>query len=138
MALIQINKDPSARDLKWFGALFGAFFGLAGALVWWRSGSLRFATLLWALAVVVPAAYYALPPLRRPMFLGWTYLAFPIGLIVSYLVLAAVYFLVFAPMGLVMRALGYDPLKRAFDPRTASYWIDHRTGSDPSRYFNQY
>ena len=66
MALVRINKNPSAKDLKWFGALFGAFFGLAGALVWWRSGSERFATILWTLAVVVPVIYYALPPLRRP------------------------------------------------------------------------
>ena len=138
MALIQINKNPSSRDLNWFGILFAVFFGLVGLLARHRYGSERVALVLWTIGVVVPAIYYAIPGLRRPIFLAWMYLAFPIGLVVSYVMLALIYFAVFAPVGLIMRLVRYDPLQRAFDPARKTYWVDHRTGGQPSRYFSQY
>jgi hypothetical protein len=138
MALIQINKNPSRRDLNWFGILFAAFFGLVGALAWRRFGSERAAHVLWAIGVVVPAIYYAIPRLRRPIFLAWMYMAFPIGLVVSYVMLGLIYFAVFTPVGLIMRLVRYDPLQRAFDSARKTYWVDHRTGGQTSRYFSQY
>jgi hypothetical protein len=33
------------------------------------------------------------------------------------------FFLVITPMGLVMRALRRDPLRRQFEPQGESYWI---------------
>ncbi len=35
MPLIELNKNPSRRELFIFGALFAAFFGLVGGLIWW-------------------------------------------------------------------------------------------------------
>jgi TRAP-type C4-dicarboxylate transport system permease small subunit len=138
MALIQINKNPSSRDLNWFGILFAAFFGLVGWLAWRRFGSERAALVLWGIGVVLPVIYYAIPGLRRPIYLAWMYLAFPIGLVVSYVVLALVYFAVFAPVGLIMRLVRHDPLQRAFDSARKTYWVEHRTGGPKSRYFSQY
>ena len=36
MAIIEINKKPSRRELNWFGALFATFFGVFGGLIWWK------------------------------------------------------------------------------------------------------
>jgi hypothetical protein len=138
MALIQINKNPSRKDLNWFGILFAVFFGLVGWLAWRRFGSEPTAHVLWGIGVVIPAIYYAIPRLRRPIYLAWMYLAFPIGLVVSYVLLALVYFAVFAAVGLIMRLARYDPLQRAFDSEKRTYWVEHRTGGQTSRYFNQY
>lgn len=138
MPLVQLKKDPSRKDLNWFGVLFAAFFGLAGLLTWRRHGLGSGALLLWALAVLVPAVYYAVPSLRRPIYLGWMYLVFPIGMVVSFVVLALVYFGVVTPVGLVARLTGFDPLKRAFEPTRASYWVEHPTGDQSTRYFRQY
>ncbi len=141
MALVQINKNPSRKDLRWFGVLFAAFFGLVGFLTWRRHGygsPPATAQLLWGIGVVVPAVYYAIPPLRRPIYLGWMYLVFPIGMVVSHVVMAVVYYGVVTPVGLAVRVFGKDPLQRAFDRTAASYWIPHRTGDDSARYFRQY
>jgi hypothetical protein len=138
MALVRLNKNPSRKDLAWFGVLFAAFFGIVGYLAWRKPGTQQLGLVLWGAAVVVPAVYYAIPPLRRPIYLGWMYLAFPIGLAVSYAVLAFVYFVVVTPIGLVLRLTGRDPLQRAFERARTSYWIEHRTGEDSTRYFGQY
>jgi saxitoxin biosynthesis operon SxtJ-like protein len=138
MPLVQINKNPSRKDLRWFGLLFGVFFGVVGGLAFRRSGWGPGAYVPWALAAVVPVLYYAIPPLRRPIYLGWTYLVFPIGLVVSFAVLAVVWFAVVTPVGLLLRLAGRDPLERAFDARRATYWVEHRTGDEAARYFRQY
>lgn len=138
MPLVQINKNPSRRDLNWFGALFAAFFGFVGLLASRRPGWEGAAPVLWTVAVAVPAVYYAIPPLRRPIYLGWTYLVLPLGLVVSFAVLAIVYFAVITPIGLLLRLAGRDPLERAFEPARASYWVEHHTGEDSTRYLRQY
>lgn len=138
MALVTINRNPSPKELRWFGALLGAFLGVAGHLVSRKAGLAGVAPALWALAVAVPAVYYAVPRVRRPIYLGWTYLTFPIGMTVSWVVLSLVYFAVVTPVGLALRLAGRDPLQRALERGRASYWNDHPTGDDPSRYFRQY
>lgn len=66
------------------------------------------------------------------------YLAFPVGLVVSFLILAAVYYLVLTPTGLVMRPVGYDPMHRRFDAQAGSYWSPRQSPRDPGRYFRQF
>jgi hypothetical protein len=72
------------------------------------------------------------------MFVGWMFLAFPIGWTVSHLLLLATFYLVLTPIGVVMRLVGHDPLERKFRPEAATYWMEHDPGSDPSRYFRQH
>jgi hypothetical protein len=138
MAMIEINRVPSRRELMWFGAVFMLFFALVGALFRWQFGAPGVSTILWPAAVAVTAMYYILPPLRRPLYLGWMYATFPIGWILSHLLLGAVYYLIFTPVGLMMRGFGRDPLCRRFDPGTRSYWVEHHPGERTERYFRQF
>jgi hypothetical protein len=138
MALIEINKDPSRKELNWFGLIFALFFALVGTLLYWKFGAPRAAVILWWIAGALTVVYYAIPPLRRSVYLGWMYLAFPIGWVLSHVLLAIVYYLVFTPIGLIMRLLGRDPMRRRFEPERKSYWVEHRPGGAPSRYFRQF
>lgn len=136
--MIEINKNPSRRELLLFGALLGMFLALAGALAFWRFGAPRVAYVLWSAAIVVPLAYFAAPPVRRPLYLAWMYAAFPVGWTVSHVVMAVTYYGVVTPTGVLTRLFRRDPLARKPDPGAATYWLQHRTGTDRSRYFRQY
>jgi len=138
MAMIEINKAPSRRELMWFGLLFLAFFAIVGALFRWQFGAPEVSTILWPAAVIVTALYYILPPLRHPLYLGWLYATFPIGWVLSHVLLGAVYYLIFTPVGLMMRGFGRDPLCRRFHPGTRSYWVEHHPGGQTERYFRQF
>ena len=138
MALITINRNPSKRVLKWFGLMFAAFFGLLGIMIQWRFNAPRVAQAIWVLGGVVAVSYYTIPPLRRTIYLGWLYAAYPIGWTLSYLILAVVYFLVITPTGLVMRLVGYDPMRRRLDPEADSYWKKHEPVTGTDRYFHQF
>lgn len=138
MSLIELRINPTARDLKWFGLILLAFFGLVGVLAWRATGSLVWPQRIWSAAALVSLAYYAARPLRRPMYVGWSYATYPIGWVVSHTLLAVVFFGIFTVVGLLMRLFGYDPMTRRFDRSARTYWVRHEDQSDVSYYFRQY
>jgi hypothetical protein len=137
MALLQINWNPNRRELRQFAALWVGFFGLIGAYYLWVGDSLTAPIALWAIAAVGIAGWFA-PSLIRPLYVVWLALAMPIGWTISHLLLLVMFYLVFTPIGLIMRACGYDPLERRFDRSASSYWHDHDRTTEFDQYFKQF
>ena len=138
MALLEINRNPSRRDLAWFGVVLMLFLAVVGAMIGRALHSDVARNVLWGAGIVFAIAYYAVPPLRRPMFVGWMYAAYPIGWGVSHVLLGLVYFGVVTPIGLLMRAVGHDPMARRFDRSAPTYWIARKPVTDVKRYFRQF
>ncbi len=138
MTLIEKNREPSVRDLRWFGLLFAAFFSLFGAMLWWKSGSVGPLISFGTSGLLVAAVYYAVPALRRTIFLAWMAAVYPIGWVISHLALIFTYYLVLTPIGWAMRAAGRDPMQRRFEPDAPTYWVEHDPATDPKRYFRQF
>lgn len=119
------GEGPSNRG---FGFVFAGFF-LALALVpVLRHGRLR----AWPLAV---SGLFAMCALLRPVWLRgmnrvWMRLPRLLSRVTNPIVLGALFFLVFTPVGVFRRLFGADPLRLRFDPAAASYWI--RRESPPS------
>ncbi|MCP4201754.1 MAG: hypothetical protein GY769_07460 [bacterium] len=138
MALIELNLYPARRDLRWFGLIVLLCFLTIGGLVYWRTESLRLPVGLWAAGALLSGIYYAVEPLRVPIYRAWMLLVFPIGWTVSHLVLALIYYLLFTPIGLLMRLFGRDPMHRRWNSKTPTYWIDRQETSNLERYFRQF
>ena len=138
MKLIEINRNPSSRDLAWFGVVLLLFLMMVGAVLGRALGSVLLRNVLWGAGGALALLYYAVPALRRPMFVGWMYAAYPVGLVVSHVLLGLVYFGVVTPIGLVMKAVRYDPLERRFDRSATTYWIARERTSGVRRYFRQF
>ena len=136
MSLIRINRNPNRRQLLVFGAAWLGVLGIAGCASWLR-GRHPAADVLWALAVCVPLVGLGFPAVLRYAYLGLSYATYPIGFVVSYLVLAFAYFLVLTPIGLAMGLFRYDPLSRKFDPEAKSYWTPRDKTKTVESYFNQ-
>ena len=138
MSMLTIDRNPPAERLRSFGVLLAIFVPLFGALVWWRTGRLETATTIWVVGAVLTAIYWLVSPIRRPIYVGWMYAAFPIGWLVSHLLMAAIYYVVITPIALILRMMGRDPLHRAFDRSAKTYWVPHERTDDIGRYFRQY
>jgi len=136
MSLIRINKNPSRRQLRVFGLAWLVFLGLLGWESWLR-GRHSAAEAAWALAAVVPLAGLLSPRFLRSVHLAMSYATYPIGFVVSRVVLALVYYLALTPIGLTMRLFRYDPLSRRFDPKARSYWIRRDATKTTESYFQQ-
>lgn len=138
MALISVNTDPSRRELRQFGCIWLGFFILLGAVARWKFGQPGVALGLWGAAVAVPLVGWFVPAFMRLIFVGMSFAAFPIGFVVSHIVLAVVYYAVLTPVGLAMRIVHYDPMDRNFDEDRSSYWMKRDPNPDPKQYFRQY
>ena len=148
MPMIEINRAPSRRHLRVFGA--GALVVFAALGAWLFCAHRIFgvdvpapaaegaAYLLWALAALAGLLAAAAPAGLRPLYLALSVVSLPIGWLVSHAVLALVYYGILTPIGLVMRLAGRDPLCRKFDPQARSYWIDRPAGREVKRYFRQF
>jgi len=131
--MIEINKNPSRKELHQFGALLLVFFTIVGYLA-----PQEFSHRIWMAGGAFVALYFLIPPIRRPIYVGWLYAVFPIGWTVSHVILLLIYYGVFTPTGLLMRLFGYDPMTRKIDRDSDSYWVAKAPIQDKSRYFNQY
>jgi saxitoxin biosynthesis operon SxtJ-like protein len=136
MSLIQ-KRYATRGDLKWFGLLMGAFFGLMGTMSWMRTHH-KAAITFWCIGAGLMLAYYLVRSIQRPVFDLWMGISYPIGWVMSAIMMAVIFFLVLTPVGLVMRLLGRDPMCRAFDRAAESYWEPHNPEGDSRRYFQQF
>jgi hypothetical protein len=137
MSLVQINHNPSRRQLASFGLIWLVFFVALGAMLAARGGLRPAVWILWIVAAAAVPGWMA-PRWMRLLYLGMSYLSLPIGFVVSHVIVAAVWYLVFTPIGLLLRAVGYDPLARKFDPQAKTYWVPRGAEPPVERYFRQY
>jgi hypothetical protein len=133
-----LDFDPPERKLRQFAGLWLVFF--AGLACWQGFGMHRAAVAIGlALAAVTLGPLGLLNPrLIRPVYIAWMVLAFPIGWLVSRLVLALLFFAVFTPVALAFGLLGRDALTRSLRPDRASYWDPKPAPAGPSSYFRQF
>lgn len=145
--MIEIDFSPDERMLRQFGWVALGGFGLLAALAYFEQ--LVFAFGLGAARIPVAAGLAGVgllaavigavhPKANRPLFVGLAVLAFPIGFVLSYLILGSVFFLVITPTGFIMRLLGRDPMMRTFDPDATSYWTPAPPAPERDHYFKQF
>ena len=78
------------------------------------------------------------PGTIRWMFVSVTTLTFPVGWLVSQIVLATMYYLVITPLAIFFRLRRRDVLRRQPMRQCASYWVSKGTSPEARRYFQQY
>jgi hypothetical protein len=147
MAVLDINLRPDRRTLRTFGFVCLVGFGLLGLLIWWRGGlfglgfgsaAMPVAWALWGLGGLAAMLSLVAPGANRVLFVGLVVLTYPIGWVVSHVLMGVVFYGVLTPVGLFFRLIGRDPLHRRFDRQAASYWVPHRRVDRVERYFRQF
>ncbi|HIG28240.1 MAG TPA: hypothetical protein EYQ50_10730 [Verrucomicrobiales bacterium] len=139
MSLLRFNKQPTSRELKGFGFFWMLFFGMITALRFRKAGgeSTSFWVLL-GLTVSVPVIGWCFPVFMRWVYLGLNFAVYPIGRVVSVVLLAVIFYGVVTPTGWMMRFFKYDPMSRRFEPDRESYFEAREENIEPKRYFKQY
>ena len=125
----------AARQGRKFGLTLGAAFAALTLLFWWRGKhvSLDVTATLSALLII---GAIALPAQLVAVERAWMRLAELMSAVTTPVFLGIVYYLVFTPIGLVMRLAGRQPMRHA--DQNGSLWIarDPQTGqSDLRRMF---
>ena len=129
-----LPRDPPRSTLRWFAAIWLVWFTALGCAAWLR-GNDPAAVALVAVALLIGPLGLVRPAAVRPVFVGALVLTFPVGWVVSRVLLGAVFYCVFTPLGLFFRLIGRDALGRRFRPDLASYWSPKATPDDIRSYF---
>jgi hypothetical protein len=135
--VIEINWNPSERQLRQFAFLALIFFGGLGV---WASlaGSVGLAAgVLFGIGIALGLPGLSVPRSVRLPYVLFSLVALPIGLVVSYLVLALLFYGIMTPTGWLLRLGGRDSLSLRGSPRVQSYWERRPGRSEPERYFRQ-
>jgi len=146
-SMIEIDLRPDSRTLRQFGWIALVGFGLLAMLAWNEWLIFSFGLGAWKQTVAAAlagvgllAAVFSLvyPKANLPIYLGLTILAYPIGFVLSYVIMGTIFYVMLAPVGIFFRITGRDPMKRRFEPETKSYWVDSRPARPSESYFRQF
>jgi len=133
--LFEPNRNPKTSELRWFAGLWFPAFCLAVGLFLRRHGLPSSAMALWVAGAALAIAGLCRPATIRPVYRVMLQVTFPIGWLMSHVLLASAYFLIITPIGFAMRR-SHDPMRRHLHRSAASYWIDCEP-VERERYFRQ-
>jgi Saxitoxin biosynthesis operon protein SxtJ len=128
-------------ELRRFGLSVGGVFLVLGTVSWYRGHDLA-PRVMWAAGVLLFVPGLVLPTALRPVHRFWMgpvlRVAMRVGEVVSRVFLSLLFFLVFVPVGFVMRHV-HDPLDRDLaDGRESDWHKRERVPVDPARYEQQF
>lgn len=120
-----------AKDLRKFGITMAIVLGLLTALTAYRqSGAFPY---LLVLALGFLGVGLIKPIWLNQVYLAWMTLAFVLGYIMTRVILTALFFLVFVPIGLITRMTNKDMLDEQYKPDAATYWKPYPKRIDPRK-----
>ena len=145
--VIEIDFHPDDRTLRQFGFIALGGFGFVAALAWFEVlifafglGAARVPVAAGCLGLGVLAALFSLvwPRANWPIFVGLSLLTFPIGFVLSYVLLGILFYGIIAPAGMLLRLFGKDPMERRILPEAETYWVDAGPPRASESYFKQF
>ncbi len=144
--LIEVNLHPDTRTLRQFGVIAFVGFGLLAlaalrekAIFGFGLGVARLplAVILASVGISSGICSLVYPAANRPLNIALSALSFPIGYVLSFLIMGVLFYVVFGIVAMIMRFLGRDPMNRSYDPEADSYWIAVQGSRDNASYFRQ-
>jgi hypothetical protein len=148
---MKLMLQPDRRQLRQFAWVSLFFFPGLGAFLAWKYGlPMEWVYALVGLGLVVALVELVLAEalgsvgtlleklIPRAFFQLLTLLAFPIGFVLSHVLMALIYYLVMTPIGLIFRLIGRDAMGRKPDPKLVTYWHDRGAPRSPASYFKLY
>ncbi len=146
--MIEINLKPDAKTLRQFGWIALVGFGFIAAIAWFEvlifsggwlgDAKQTVVTAFGGLAALSALFSLVFPRANLPIYLGLTILSYPIGFVLSHVIMGTLWYLIISPIGFMMRVTGRDPLERKWDPQAETYWLDCSPPRPKESYFRQF
>ena len=123
MSKTTVNTNPDKQELRKFGLVFATAMVLIFGLFFPWLLDRPWPVWPWIVAAVFTVPALLLPQILKPVFLVWMKIGHALGWINSRIILGILFFLMFAPVALVLRLFGKDMLKQRLDASATTYRI---------------
>jgi hypothetical protein len=132
-----VQWDPSRTELRKFGRAMLIGFAVLGLLVAWRQGQFGTATYtLWGVGAALAVAA-VLPLVGKLAYLAIYVVTGIVGFAVSRIILTMIFYLLFTPLGLLLKAIGKDFLRAHRNP-AGTEWIAHPRVGDRQSFYRRF
>lgn len=138
------NQKPEARNqkpeqqIKSFGIGFSIIVAVFALRMFLRHRLVVYNYLMIISPIILCLAVFR-PLFLKPLYKIFSGIGLCIGWLVNKAVLIIIFYLVFAPVGLLLRLIRKDLLDRKIEPQRDSYWLKKECVEfDKSRYAKQY
>jgi len=119
---MNISMKTDLKELRKFSIILFLAFAILGLIILWRKGESGLLFCGFGLALLLCGLAY--PKLLKHPYRGWITLSLFLGFLASHLILLLTYYLVFTPIGVIMRIFGKEFLNMNFDKNAKTYWIE--------------
>ncbi len=138
-----VNWNPDTRARKKFAVSLIIGFPviavlLAGVSYLKTHHVTHFPLWLGGIGFAVGIILWLLPQIAKPFYVVWYFLGCCIGIIVGNVLFSLFFFLVFTPLGLLLRLRKNPPITKSFDKSAKTYWRDAEKTVDLKRYYRQF
>lgn len=139
MSMIEINWNPKHKELRNFGIIaLISLTSISLLLYIFKDLGIQWIIIIAGIGFIIFLSSLISAKLTRMIYIGLTLATLPIGLIVSFILLATFYFLILTPLALTFRIAGRDQLNRKFESTAKSYWSERHPPDAVDRYFHQF
>jgi len=139
MALVSLNLKPSNKQLRDFGLIGLCMCTVIGLLL---LGLGKIPPLGLIVLFLIGLAMFALSrisaALIKPVYLAMMIVTFPIGWIISHLVMGLFFYVIVTLIAVLFKIIGRDPLYRKFDSQADTYWLPYKNKRSAKDYFHQF
>jgi len=145
--MVELNLSPDTATLRQFGFIALVGFGLLGAAAYLESFIFAFglgdaripvAYALGGLGALSALLSLVAPKANLPIYVGLTLLTYPIGFVLSHVIMGTLFFAIIGPVAIFFRLTGRDSMNRSYDGSATSYWSPVRPNRGKESYFKQY
>lgn len=142
--MLKLDLDPPPAKLRQFAYVAVPGLPLIAVVVLRLAGhgwAFGHAAVLATLGVGIAQLLALLAGFRWPsraLYVVLMLVALPIGFVLSHVLMAAIFYLVFTPIGLLFKLVGRDAMSRKIVPGAVSYWTERGAPRPPSSYFKLY
>ena len=131
------NIKSEKRDLRKFGITIGIILLIITGFLFWKEKE-SFEILL-TFGVAFGILGITIPFILKPIFWVWMVFATILGWIMTRVILSFLFYIIFTPIGLILRFFGKQFLELRWDKSKESYW-NYRTNEHLKKgtYENQF
>lgn len=139
MALVSLNLKPTDKQLRDFGLIGLCMCTVVVVLLLMLGKIGPIGTgIIAGISVVLFILSRISTACIKPVYLVLIVVTFPIGWVLSHVLVAVFYYGIVTPVALVFKLIGRDPLHRAMDKDASTYWIPYDKERKPEDYFHQF
>ena len=116
------SKFNNKTEWKKFAIGVAIILSVIAAVQWYLD--VKIYPYLFISAFVILLFGLLMPIVIKPLFIAFSYLGFVLGWIMTRVILSLLFYLVFTPIGLVLKLTGKHLLDTSIAKNQESYWID--------------